>query len=117
MSAPSSVTVAAPCRRPPTPYRPLVSPIYPAPRTPYLKHIDAPTAAPLRRGFVFAGPRNSSLTVAPHATADLSFQLVALTAGEMLLPELVVTAPRFHAQLRPPRESRQVYVTPHLAPP
>ena len=66
-------------------------------------------------GFVFAGARNCSLTVAPYATADLSYQLVAIASGEMLLPELVVTAPRFNAQLRPPRESRQVYVKPHLA--
>lgn len=67
-------------------------------------------------GFVFAGSRKCSLSVAPYATADLSYQLVAIVSGEVLLPELVVTAPRFNAQLRPPRESRLLYVKPHAEP-
>ena len=53
------------------------------------------------------------VTVAPYAAADMRYQLVAIASGEVLLPELVITAPRFGAQLRPPRESRQVYVRPH----
>ena len=64
-------------------------------------------------GFVFGGARNCAVVAAPRATADLGYVLVPVTSGEMLLPELVVTATRYRAQLRPPRESRRVFVKPH----
>lgn len=64
-------------------------------------------------GFVFGGARNGAVVVAPRATADLGYVLVPVTSGEMMLPELVVTATRYGAQFRPPRESRRVFVAPH----
>ena len=63
-------------------------------------------------GFVFSGSRECWVTVAPRATIETAYTLVALRSGEAALPEVEVTATRLGAALRPPRVARAMYVEP-----
>jgi hypothetical protein len=63
-------------------------------------------------GFVFQGARSAEVTVDPNGSTHVPFTLTAVNPGEMLLPDLEITAKGFGAQLRLPRESRELYVLP-----
>ena len=63
-------------------------------------------------GFAFQGARSAEVTVDPHGSTHVPFTLTAVNPGEMLLPDLEITAKGFGAQLRLPRESRELYVLP-----
>ena len=64
-------------------------------------------------GFVYVGARSADVTVDPDGgQTRVPFTLTAVNSGEMLLPDLEITAKGFGAQLRLPRESRELYVLP-----
>ena len=64
-------------------------------------------------GFVYVGARSADVTVDPDGgQTRVPFTLTAVNSGETLLPDLEITAKGFGAQLRLPRESRELYVLP-----
>ena len=64
-------------------------------------------------GFVYSGARSADVTVDPDGgQTHVPFTLTAVDSGETLLPDLEITAKGFGAQLRLPRESRELYVLP-----
>ena len=63
-------------------------------------------------GFAFQGARSAEVTVDPHGSTHVPLTLTAVNPGEMMLPDLEITAKGFGAQLRLPRESRELYVLP-----
>ena len=50
--------------------------------------------------------------VPPLSNASLYLLLVPVSTGEMMLPELALSAERLSAKFVPPIESRRVYVRP-----
>ena len=64
-------------------------------------------------GFVYSGAKSADVTVDPNGSqSSVPFTLTAVNSGEMLLPDLEITAKGFGAQLRLPRVSRELYVLP-----
>ena len=63
-------------------------------------------------GFVFSGYRRTTMYVPPLSNASLYLLLVPVSTGEMMLPELALSAERLSAKFVPPIESRRVYVRP-----
>eukprot|EP00898_Chlorokybus_atmophyticus_P002131 jgi/Chlat1/2919/Chrsp2S08904 len=60
-------------------------------------------------GFVFVGERSCVVSVLPHETQVVSYRLVAVAAGMLLLPELRVSSLRYNARFQPSNHNRHMH--------